>query len=294
MSQSVTQLRYAYDWMDNPPQPVPVAESDFDLALLSDIGKGRSANEDSCGSYVEGPGTAVFAVADGLGGYDGGAIASAMAIEVMLKAYCENPLSWGSATRLYRAVQQANIELHVKALSIPSLRRMATTLTAVVIENGMLHAMHVGDCRLYVARRNQITQISQDHTLIAEQVKRGLLTAEEAREHPERSILLRNLGHELIVSIAKISIPLIREDRVIVCSDGLYNVLRDREIEQLSRGLEATAACRLLIDTANQRGTSDNLTCAVLRMIADTPHPSGPLRAIGWRERLRVLFGTAS
>ena len=153
---------------------------------------------------------------------------------------------------------------------------MATTLTAVVVEQGMLHATHVGDCRLYVSRGNQITQISQDHTLIAEQVKRGLLTAEEAREHPERSILLRNLGHELIVSIAKISIPLIRDDRVIVCSDGLYNVLRDREIEQLSRGLEASAACRLLIDTANERGTNDNLTCAVFRMIADTPHQSRP------------------
>ena len=75
--------------------------------------------------------------------------------------------------------------------------------------------------------------------MVAEQIKRGLMTAENARDHPERSILLRNLGHELIVSVAKISIPLLQGDRVIVCSDGLYNVLRDREIERLSRGLDA-------------------------------------------------------
>ena len=130
--------------------------------------------------------------------------------------------------------------------------------------------------------------------MVAEQVKRGLMTAEEAREHPERSILLRNLGHELIVSVAKISIPLMQEDRVIVCSDGLYNVLRDREIERLSRGLDATAACRSLIGTANKHGTERQPD---LRGIPDDrryPHQSEPLNAIGWRERLRSLFGAAS
>jgi serine/threonine protein phosphatase PrpC len=280
--------------MDNPSHPTLAADSGFDLAVLSDIGHGRLANEDSCGSYVEGDGTAVFAVADGLGGYDGGAIASAMAVEVALKTYCENPLPWGAAKRLYRAVQRANVEVHHKALSIPELRRMATTMTAVVVENGTLYAAHVGDCRLYVARRNRITQISQDHTLVAEQVKRGLMTSEDARAHPERSILLRNLGHDLIVSVAKISFPLLQGDRVIVCSDGLYNVLRDQEIELLSRNLEAAAACRVLIDSANKRGTSDNLTCAVYRVIAETPHQAKSAIATGWRGRLRSLFGAVA
>ena len=214
-----------------------------------------------------------------------------MAIEVTLKAYRESPVEWGAAKRLYRAVQRANVELYNKALSVPELRRMATTLTAVVVDRGILNAAHVGDCRLYLARRKQITQISQDHTMVAEQIKRGLMTAENARDHPERSILLRNLGHELIVSVAKISIPLLQGDRVIVCSDGLYNVLRDREIERLSRGLDAVAACRSLVGTANKRGTDDDLTCAVFRMIATTHHQSEPAKARGWRKRLRSLFG---
>ena len=280
--------------MDNLLDSLTVTESEFDLALLSEVGNGRPHNEDSCGHFIERPDRVVFAVADGVGGFDGGAIASAMAIEVTLRAYRESPAEWGAAKRLYRAVQQANIELYNKALSVPELRRMATTLTAIVVDRGMLYAAHVGDCRLYLARRKQIAQISQDHTMVAEQIKRGLMTAENARDHPERSILLRNLGHELIVSVAKISIPLLQDDRVIVCSDGLYNVLRDREIERLSRGLDAIAACRSLVGTATKHGTDDDVTCAVFRMVAKTHHQSEPPKAGGWRERLRSLFGAGA
>lgn len=263
-------------------------EASFDLALLSDPGTERPANEDSCGHYIDDSGTAVFAVADGVGGLDGGAIASALAVEVTLQAYRESPVEWGTAKRLYRAVQRANIELYNKAFSVPELSRMATTLTAVAVEQGVLTAAHVGDCRLYAARRGKITQISQDHTMIAEQIKRGFMTAETAREHPESSILLRNIGQELIVSIAKITMPLVQGDRVIICSDGLYNVLRDSELELLTRDLGAEAACRRLIDTANERGSADNLTCAFFRMTGKTPHEP---RAVGWLERLRGLFG---
>jgi serine/threonine protein phosphatase PrpC len=276
------------------PHSPPTTEPEFDLALLSDPGSGRSANEDCCGYYVEGPGTALFAVADGVGGFDGGAVASALAIEVTLESYRENPVEWGTAKRLYRAVQRANVEIHNKALLVPELRRMATTLTAVVVENGTLNAAHVGDCRIYVARRHAITQISQDHTMVAEQVKRGLMSAEHARGHPERSILLRNVGHDLIVSVAKISMPLLQGDRVIVCSDGLYDVIRDHEIEQLSRDLDAAAACKILVDTANHRNTTDNVTCAVFRMIAPTPHQPEPVKTSGWRQRLRSLFSSDS
>jgi len=171
---------------------------------------------------------------------------------------------------------------------------MATTLTAVVVDHGILNAAHVGDRQLYLARRKQITQISQDHTVVAEPIKGGLMTAENATDHPERPILPRNLGHELIVSVAKISISLLHGDRVIVCSDGLYNVLRDREIEHLTRGLGAVAACRSLIGAANKRGTDDDLTCTVFRMIATTHRQSEPVKTGGWRKRLHSLFGPGS
>jgi protein phosphatase len=129
--------------------------ADFEVAVLSDIGCARSNNEDFCGHSIESPREVVIAVADGVGGYDGGEVASQMAVEVTLAAYHESAPSWGPAKRLYRAVQRANIEIHNRALTVPELRRMATTLTAAAIAEGMLYAVHVGDCRLYLIRGGQ-------------------------------------------------------------------------------------------------------------------------------------------
>jgi serine/threonine protein phosphatase PrpC len=260
----------------------------FDLALQSDVGTTRPDNEDCCGHLIDAPDAAVFAVADGIGGYEGGEVASAMAIELTLQAWRESPTAWGAAKRLVRAVQFANIEIHNRALAVPELRRMGTTLTAVAIDKGMLAAAHVGDCRLYLVRGHTILQLTKDHTMVAEKVRMGLLTAERARNHPERSMLVRSIGQELIASVDRISIPLVRGDRLILCSDGLHNVLRDGELEQMTREVDAAAACRVLIDTANQRGTPDNLTVAVFMMLADTGlTPTTP----GWRARLARLFG---
>ncbi|HYL58609.1 MAG TPA: protein phosphatase 2C domain-containing protein [Candidatus Acidoferrales bacterium] len=285
----MTQL---FSWYPDSQAP-SMDQAFFDLSLLSDPGTERDKNEDSCGRYVDESGVALFAVADGVGGFEGGEVASALAVEATMQAFRESPVEWGAAKRLYRAVQRANVEVYSKAFSVPELRRMATTLTAVAVERGVLNAAHVGDCRLYLARRGKITQISQDHTMVAEQIRRGFMTADSAREHPESALLLRNIGHELIVSIAKISMPLMQGDRVIVCSDGLYNVLRDSELELLTRDLAAEAACRRLIDTANERGSADNLTCAFFKMIGPTSHEVAA-RPARMRERLRGLLGGRS
>lgn len=263
------------------------AAQHFELALLSDIGTNRANNEDSCGDVIEAPESVLFAVADGVGGYEGGEIASQMAVEITLQSYRESPREWGAAKRLGRAVQAANIEIHNRALTVPELRRMATTLTAVVVDNGMLNAAHVGDCRLYLVRERKIVLLSKDHTVIGERVRMGVMSEARARTHPERSALTRSLGRELIVSVDRISMPLRQGDELIVCSDGLYNVLEDADLHKLTHGASAQDACRALVDTANQRGTADNLTVAFFRMLAETPDP--PERA-GWRGRLRGLF----
>lgn len=273
--------------MESSPGALTSTEQKFDLALLSDVGNERPGNEDACGHYVEGPDAVLFAVADGVGGYEGGEIASRMAVDITLQAYRENPASWGASKRLHRAVQQANIEIHDKALTVPELRRMSTTLTAVVVEKGTLSAVHVGDCRLYLVRDGRASQISKDHTVVAERVRMGLMTAAKARTHPERSILLRSLGQELIVSIDRIAMPLVQNDRLILCSDGLHNVLNESYLEALSRDVDAETGCRKLIDAANQRGTADNVTCAIFKMMAPTGlQPT----ASGWRDRLRALL----
>jgi len=206
----------------------------------------------------------------------------------LLEAYRESPPAWGAAKRLYRAITRANIEIHDKALTVPELSRMATTMTAVSVEKGILSAVHIGDCRLHLIRSSQISVVTKDHTMVAGQVRMGMMTAARAKTHPERGMLLRSLGRELIASIDRITLPLMERDRLILCSDGLYNVLEDKELESLSRDVDAETACRQLIDTANARGTGDNLTCAVFRMTSHTGHT---VRTGGWRERLRGLLG---
>src|ERR1700756_1100425 len=167
-----------------PPVAGPLA---YELALLSDIGTDRDNNEDTYGSHAESENCVIFVVADGIGGYEGGEIASAQAVEVTLAAFRESPPAWGPAKRLHRAVQRANIEIHNRALTVPELRRMATTLTAGVVSDGVLCAAHVGDCRIYHIRRGKMRQITKDHTVIQERVRMGLISPARARHHPDRS-----------------------------------------------------------------------------------------------------------
>jgi serine/threonine protein phosphatase PrpC len=244
--------------------------SAFDLCMCSDVGTKRSANEDSCSQLIEGSTRAIFAIADGVGGNEGGEIASSMAVEVTLSAWREGPASWSPGKRLHRAVQRANIEIYNRALVVPELHRMASTLTAAAVIDGTLYIAHVGDCRLYLVRDGCIQQLTKDHTVVAERARLGLMSSARARRHPERSTLSRCLGRELIVSIDRITTPLRQRDRIILCSDGLYNVLDDWELEHLSRGMDAASACRVLIDNANQRGSADNITAAIFLMNGST------------------------
>jgi PPM family protein phosphatase len=241
----------------------------FDLAAVSDVGPERPNNEDRAGHWAESSMSAVLVVADGIGGYEGGEIASDLAVTVTLKAYRESPPGWGAGKRLYRAVQQANIEIYDKAVVVPELRRMGTTITAAALDGATLHAAHVGDTRLYLVRDGTITQITKDHTLPS-----------------ERSTLTRRLGGELIAAIDRITLPLEQADTIVVCTDGLYNVVPDADIQSLVYGLEAEAAARRLVGEANARGTHDNVTAAVLRLVG--PVPSHEPRTV--KERLRRLL----
>jgi PPM family protein phosphatase len=269
---------------------VPERSPTYDLGLISDVGTKREGNEDSCGHLVENDSTVVIVVADGVGGYEGGEIASAMAVETTLEAFRSSAPSLGSAKRLHRALQQANIKIHNRALTVPELRRMATTTTAVAISvnEGMVYGVHCGDCRLYQARDRKIQQMTRDHTMIGERMRMGMISAERARNHPDRSALSRSIGQELIPSIDRITMSLRQHDRLIVCSDGLWSVMEDAEIEKLTREGDAEAACRRVIETANARGTQDNLTVAVFTLLVESPN--GPVRR-GWRERIASMFG---
>jgi serine/threonine protein phosphatase PrpC len=270
------------------PAPQAIHPCAFDFGAASDVGNERPNNEDAHGHLVESEVSLVCVVADGVGGVEGGEEASKMAVEVTLSAYQESPPAWGAGKRLARAVQRANIEIHDRALIVPELARMATTVTAVSVSNGVLNAAHVGDCRIYLVRDGRVVQLTRDHTVAARRARLGLMTKAEASRHPDRGTLTRSVGPELIVAVDRITTPLVESDVVIVCSDGLYTTLEEEDFERCTNDRGASEACRALIDTANERGTIDNLTVALVRIIGPTPSANLPR---GWRARFQKLFG---
>ncbi len=265
-----------------------MGDYELEFATLSDVGTARPNNEDACGALAEGAACAAVAVADGVSSGNGGEVASQMAVEGLLRAYREEPATTPAGQRLYRAMQQANIDIYDRAIAIPELRGMATTLTAVVVDRGALTAVHVGDSRLYLLRAGAITQLTKDHTVAAEMVRMKMLAREKARFHPDRSVLTRSVGRELIVARDRLTQRLRQGDVLLLCSDGLHNVLDDPELAALASGGDAAAGCRALVDAANQRGTPDNVTAAILRVVG--PTPEGAEHSAGLGERLRRLF----
>jgi serine/threonine protein phosphatase PrpC len=248
------------------PEAAPYA---LEVAALSDTGPSRDHNEDRCGHHLEDPATALVVVADGVSSYAAGDTASQMAVDVTLRAYHEQDPAAKLDTRLARAAQQANIEIHDLALMVPELRGMATTLTAVAVVRGSLAVAHVGDSRLYLVREGRGLQLTKDH-----------------RASPV--VLTRSVGRELIVAIDRITRPLHQGDVLVLCTDGLHGVLSDHDIAQLTSDVEPAAACRALIDAAIARKTQDNVTAAVIRMVGAMPDPR-PERGVG--ASLRRLIG---
>ena len=263
------------------------AHWDLEVSAVSDKGTLRPHNEDFCLTFTERPGCAIAAVADGVSGDEGGEVASQTALEALLAAYRDEDPSLGAGQRLYRAAQNANIAVYDRASVVPELRGMSTTLTAVAVDRGDLTCVHVGDSRLYLLSGGSITQLTKDHTVTAERERMGLISAERARTHPDRSVLTRSVGRELIVNRDRISRRVLQGDALLLCSDGLYNVLTDAEILGVASGLDAATACRRLIEAANARGTPDNVTAALVRVVGETPEAP---REPGLRGRLRRLL----
>jgi PPM family protein phosphatase len=257
---------------------------DVIVATLSDRGTERPHNEDACGLYVESARCVVAVVADGVSGHEGGEVASRTAVDVTLRTFRESPVAWAPMKRIHRAAQQANIEIHDRAMVVPELRRMSTTLTAVVISDGVLYAAHVGDSRLYLMRDGGIVQKTKDHTVAADRSRMGLSMRPPG--HPDRSTLTRSLGTDLIAAIDRISFSLAKGDVIVACTDGLHNVLGDEELRGYVSGREPERACEAVIAAANARGTGDNVTIAVMQILTEPPAIKN-----GWRAVLGRFLG---
>lgn len=231
----------------------------------SDVGRTRSGNEDSyfCGRTV-------FAVADGLGGHQGGEVASAAAVEPLAALdgrEFADPAE--AAEALAEAVRQANSAILDRATGDPDLWGMGTTLTAAAVAGDHhLQLAHVGDSRAYRFRDGSLEQLTTDHTVVGELVRRGRLTPEQAAIHPERSILTRAVGLDPRIPVdTPDPLELTPGDQVLLCSDGLTEVVPDVKIAQLlAAEPDGDATCRSLIDAANSAGGPDNITVVLIRV----------------------------
>lgn len=248
--------------------------------LVSDVGCHRKLNEDCAryvnpDSYEKESGRGFLAViADGMGGHAGGEVASECAVEMVISQYYDSHLEPHSA--LSQAFQKANQEIRRRASRERGLSGMGTTCTALALLNGEAFCAHVGDCRLYLVRDGELFQMTADHSEVARLVRQGLLSADEARVHEERNVLLRAMGVQEQLAVDTWSRPFSvkNRDRFMLCSDGLHDGLTEDDLRDNIVDVPPRDACRRLVKIAKDRGGFDNIT--LLLVAVRTPRLKTP------------------
>jgi PPM family protein phosphatase len=232
--------------------------------VRTDPGRKRHHNEDS---YVFQP--PLFAIADGMGGARAGEVASALAAGALNDAGVDR----GGTERVIELIQEANRRVHERALVDAETTGMGTTITVALVEpDGTVTFGHVGDSRAYVLRNNQLEQLTDDHSLVAELVRRGELSAEAAEVHPQKSVITRALGTDPDVDVDAFAVDGEAGDVYLICSDGLSDMVDGDVIESILREYreDLDEAARRLIHAANRAGGDDNIT-AILFELTDAP-----------------------
>lgn len=252
----------------------------------TDVGMVRTNNEDNLGYDTR---AGIFVVCDGMGGQAAGERASKIAVDTVL-AYFGSAAKAGDnrvvgatfdgvserANALARAIQLANQTICEEAALNPAQAGMGSTIVAVLVEGNLCSIANVGDSRVYLVRAGTIQQLTSDHSLLMEQVRRGLMTAEEAEQSALQNVIVRALGSEEIIESDLADHELLPGDILLLCSDGLTRRLKDQSILEIVSGTpDLNQACEQLIEAAKAAGSDDNITSLLVQAVA----PS-------WRERL--------
>ena len=234
------------------------------FAARTDVGRVREGNEDAY--FTEDP---LFIVADGMGGHLAGDVASATAVDTIVEQWRKD----GNTGALAAIVRNANETIWQKSRADPRYSGMGTTCTLVVVDGDRAHLAHVGDSRAYLLRDGELSQLTEDHTVVGRMVREGRIRAEEAEHHPNRNIITRALGVDPEVQVDQITLDLQAGDRVMLCSDGLTSmvgsdVIRDVLVAEQDREVAADR----LIELANRAGGEDNITVVLLDVVEDDDH----------------------
>ena len=231
----------------------------------TDIGRSRSVNQD----YVYVSETPVgnllnlFIVADGMGGHNAGDFASAFAVRVMVDSVKEDA-DFNPVKVIRHGIEVANHELIEQAKKSEERKGMGTTMVVATVVGNYVYVANVGDSRLYVIG-NRITQITKDHSLVQEMVRMGELTEEDARNHPDKNIITRALGAEETVNIDFFDLRLEKDSNILMCSDGLSNMVSNEEIQEIIQDQsDVQDKGKTLLNLANEHGGKDNIAVVLI------------------------------
>ena len=227
----------------------------------------RSNNEDAYGIF---PDVNLYIVADGLGGHAGGEVASRLAVDIIGSEIAGASATFEIREIMQRAIQSANSIIQKKAEEDSSLHGMGTTVVVVSLNENKAVVAHVGDSRAYLIRKDIITQITKDHTVVEEYIRIGIMTPKDALYHPSRRILSRAVGTEGVANADFESIRIQAGDVLLLCTDGLTNMLSDKEILQAVSELrpDSERITSRLIELANNNGGIDNITVITLCVLS--------------------------
>jgi PPM family protein phosphatase len=271
-----------------------MTDGHIDCGTRSDVGRVRENNEDSLRVAPE---SGLFVLSDGMGGQASGEVASRLATEIIV-AHCQDGESSSAlpaegrplpglpekSNRLVSAIRRANLEIRQAAQKNMEWRGMGATVVAVWLAGQRMILAHVGDSRAYRFRAGQLEQLTRDHSFVAEQVRRGILSQNEAEQSNLQNVLLRALGADPDVAVDLEEELLLEGDTLVLCSDGLTRELSDARIAAvLQKADDAQAAADQLVDLANRAGGQDNVSVIVLRRAGK---PAGAFTRIGrWFKR---------
>lgn len=233
----------------------------------TDIGLSRSTNQDAsgCGLLPDG---AWMVVCDGMGGANGGNIASEIALSCMQKQisfeYQPGISSDSIRNLLTAAAYTANSQIYDTAKSDPALSGMGTTLVAVIVTRGRAHIVHAGDSRAYLISRSGVRQLTMDHSMVQEMLNRGDITKEEAANHPHKNIITRALGVQEMVDTDYTELPFGEGETLLACSDGLSNYIHAEQIFQYANTCQGQELADTLVKAALEKGGRDNITVTLI------------------------------
>ena len=255
---------------------------------LSDVGKSRKNNEDNVLVSDE---LDLAIVADGMGGHNSGEVASKIAVTVTKEKYESMTLTQSKpseydekhsmkANQLAFAIKLANSVIYEAGNTAKDNKGMGTTASALLLNKDKYSIAHIGDSRIYLLRKNVLQQLTEDHSLVMEHVKKGLLTKEQAHKSPLQNILTRALGTQKNPAVDIYELPVQEHDRVILCSDGLFKAMSEEDmVKILNEEADDKKACEKLVETANINGGPDNVTVII-----------GTIQKKNWKESIKDML----